>query len=321
MVEFDDRLDEAHKAVLEMIPEALLDLSDLPTAREMAAGFMAAMAAQAPDVPGVEVEDHWAPGADGDPDVMVRVYTPSGLDAGAPALYWIHGGGMVMGDVAINDADCKGWATDMRCVVASVEYRLAPEHPHPAPIEDCFAGLKWLVSNADSLGVDTGRIAVGGASAGGGLAAALALVARDRGVDIIFQQLICPMLDDRNITRSSHWVHHPKVWNRAANIIGWSSLLGKPAGSEDVSPYASPARAEDLTGLAPAFIIVGDLDLFVDESIEYTRRLAAAGVPTELHILPGAVHGSQYFLPTAEVSMRWKAIEADALRIALHGAG
>ena len=205
--------------------------------------------------------------------------------------------------------------------MASVEYRLAPEHPHPAPIEDCFAGLKWLVSNADSLGVDTGRIAVGGASAGGGLAAALALVARDRGVDIIFQQLICPMLDDRNITRSSHWVHHPKVWNRAANIIGWSSLLGKPAGSEDVSPYASPARAEDLTGLAPAFIIVGDLDLFVDESIEYTRRLAAAGVPTELHILPGAVHGSQYFLPTAEVSMRWKAIEADALRIALHGAG
>ncbi|MDE0376007.1 MAG: alpha/beta hydrolase [bacterium] len=321
MVEFDDRLDEAHKAVLEMIPEALLDLSDLPTAREMAAGFMAAMAAQAPDVPGVEVEDHWAPGADGDPDVMVRVYTPSGLDAGAPALYWIHGGGMVMGDVAINDADCKGWAVDMGCVVASVEYRLAPEHPHPAPIEDCFAGLKWLVSNAESLGVDAGRIAVGGASAGGGLAAALALVARDRGVDIIFQQLICPMLDDRNITRSSHWVHHPKVWNRAANIIGWSSLLGKPAGSDDVSPYASPARAEDLAGLAPAFIIVGDLDLFVDESIEYTRRLAAAGVPTELHILPGAVHGSQYFLPTAEVSMRWKAIEADALRVALHGSG
>lgn len=321
MVDFDDRLDEAHKAVLEMIPEALLDLTDIPTAREMADGFMAAMAAQAPDVPGVEVEDHWAPGPEGDPDVMVRVYKPSELDPGAPALYWIHGGGMVMGTVAINDADCKGWASDMRCVVASVEYRLAPEHPHPAPIEDCFAGLAWLVSNAESLGVDADRIAVGGASAGGGLAAALALVARDRGVDIIFQQLICPMLDDRNITRSSHWVQHPKVWNRKANIIGWSSLLGKPAGSDDVSPYASPARAEDLSGLAPAFIIIGDLDLFVDESIDYAQRLAVAGVPTELHILPGAVHGSQYFLPTAEVSMRWKAIEADALRLALHGEG
>lgn len=319
MVDFDDRLDEAHKAVLEMIPDTLLDLTDIPAARQTLEGFMAAMAAQAPEFPGVEVEDHWAPGPDGDPDVMVRVYKPSDLDAGAPALYWIHGGGMVMGDVATNDTDCQGWATDMRCVVASVEYRLAPEHPHPAPIEDCFAGLAWLVSNAESLGADADRIAVGGASAGGGLAAALALVARDRGVDIIFQQLICPMLDDRNITRSSHWVQHPKVWNRKANIIGWSSLLGKPAGSDDVSPYASPARAEDLSGLAPAFIIIGDLDLFVDESFDYAQRLAAAGVPTELHILPGAVHGTQFLLPTAEVSMRWKAIEADALRLALHG--
>ena len=321
MVDFDDRLDEAHKAVLEMIPDALLDLTDIPKARRALDSFLAARAAQAPGFPGVEVEDHWAPGAAGDPDVMVRVYTPSGLDAGAPALYWIHGGGMVMGSVARNDIECKGWATDMRCVVASVEYRLAPENPHPSPIEDCFAGLAWLVSKAESLGVDTGRIAVGGASAGGGLAAALALIARDRGVDIIFQQLICPMLDDRNITRSSHWVQHPKVWNRVANIAGWSALLGKPAGSDDVSPYASPARAEDLSGLAPAFIIVGDLDLFVDESIEYAQRLAAAGVPTELHILPGAVHGTQFYLPTAEVSMRWKAIEADALRVALHGSG
>ena len=320
-MEFDDRLDEAHKAVLEMIPEALLDLTDIPAAREMAEGLMGAMAAQVPEVSGVEVEDHWVAGPDGDPDVMVRVYTPSDLDPGAPALYWIHGGGMVMGKVAWNDADCKGWAADMRCVVASVEYRLAPEHPHPAPIEDCFAGLAWLVSNAESLGVDADRIAVGGASAGGGLAAALALVARDRGVDIIYQQLICPMLDDRNITRSSHYVQHPKVWNRKANIAGWSALLGKPAGSDGVSPYASPARAEDLSGLAPAFIIIGDLDLFVDESIDYAQRLTAAGVPTELHILPGAVHGTQYFLPTAEISRRWKAMEADALRQALHGAG
>ena len=320
-MELHERLDEAHKAVLEMIPDELLDLSDIPAARELAEGLMGAMAAQVPEVSGVEVEDHWAPGPDGDPDVLVRVYTPSDLDPGAPALYWIHGGGMVMGKVAWNDPDCKGWATDMGCVVASVEYRLAPEHPHPAPIEDCFAGLAWLVSNAESLGVDADRIAVGGASAGGGLAAALALVARDRGVDIVFQQLICPMLDDRNITRSSHYVQHPKVWNRKANIAGWSALLGKPAGSDGVSPYASPARADDLSGLAPAFIIIGDLDLFVDESIDYAQRLTAAGVPTELHILPGAVHGTQYFLPTAGISMRWKAIEADALRHALHGAG
>ena len=237
MIDFEDRLDEESKAVLEMIPESLLDLSDIPMARATVAGFVEAMFAAAPEIPGVDVEDHMAPGAPGDPDVMVRVYTPSGIEGPVPALYWIHGGGMVLGNVAMDDLRCKGVALEMGCVVASVEYRLAPEHPHPAPIEDCYAGLKWLADNAGSLNVDRSRIAIGGASAGGGLAAALALVARDRGeVDICFQQLIYPMLDDRNITPASHYVQHPKVWNRNANVIGWSSLLGKPAGSDDVSP-------------------------------------------------------------------------------------
>lgn len=320
-MKFEDRLDEAHKAYLEVFPEELLDHTDLPATRELADGFIAAMVAQAPEIPGVEVEDHWAPGPEGDPDVMVRVYTPSEIDPGAPALYWMHGGGMMIGSVSYDDADCKGWAIDMGCVVASVEYRLAPENPHPAPIEDCFAGLKWLVTNAESLGVDANRIAVGGISAGGGLAAALALVARDRGVDIIYQQLICPMLDDRNITRSSYYVQHPKVWNRRANLKGWGSLLGDQAGADGVSPYASPARAQDLSGLAPAFIIVGELDLFVDECLDYAQRLTAAGVPTELHVLPRAIHGTQIYLPTHHLAKRWKAIEAEALRHALHGNG
>ena len=320
MLRFEDRLDEESKAVLEMIPESLLDLSDIPAARAAIEGLMAAMFASAPEIPGVETEDHWVPGAPGDPDVMVRVYTPSGIEGPVPALYWIHGGGMVLGDVPMDDLNCKGVALEMGCVVASVEYRLAPEHPHPAPIEDCYAGLKWLAENADSLGVDSSRIAIGGASAGGGLAAALALLARDRAeVQVIFQQLIYPMLDDRNITPASHYVQHPKVWNRKANIAGWSALLGKPAGSDGVSPYASPARAEDLSGLPPAFIIVGELDLFVDEDIEYAQRLIQAGVPVELHVFPGAFHGSDLMVPTSENSQRWAAIRTAALRQALHG--
>ena len=319
-MEFADRLDETSKSVLEMIPDSLLDLSDIPTARATIDALMGALLAGVPDVPGVDVEDHWVPGAPGDPDVMVRVYTPSGVAASVPGLYWIHGGGMVLGYVSMDDLNCKAVATEMGCVVASVEYRLAPEHPHPAPIEDCYAGLKWFAANAENLGVDLGRIAIGGASAGGGLAAALALLARDRGeVEIIYQQLIYPMLDDRNITHSSHYVQHPKVWNRDANIAGWSALLGKPAGSDDVSPYASPSRAEDLSGLPPAFVIVGELDLFLDEDIEYAQRLIQAGVATELHVIPGAFHGSDLMVPMSANSQRWAAIRTEALRQALHG--
>ena len=319
-MDFEDRLDEQGKAVLEMIPAEMLDLSDIPRARMMVDGLLDAMFASAPEVPGVDVENQWVPGPPGDPDVMLRIYTPSGIDGSAPGLYWIHGGGMVLGNAAMEDPMTKGVAAEMGCVVASVEYRLAPEHPHPAPIEDCYAGLKWFADNSESLGVDRGRIAVGGGSAGGGLAAALALLARDRGeVEICFQQLIYPMLDDRNITPASHYVQHPKVWNREANIAGWSALLGKPAGSDDVSPYASPARAEDLSGLPPAFIIVGELDLFVDEDIEYATRLIQAGVPTELHVFPGAFHGSDIMVPTSDASQRWAKVRSGALRQALHG--
>ena len=262
-MDFEDRLDDQSRAYLET--SADVDLSDISKARENLDDLVADLFGQG-DVPGVDVENHWAPGPPGDPDVMVRVYTPMDLQGPAPGYLWIHGGGMVVGTASMEDHQSKSTAVEMGCVVASVEYRLAPENPHPAPVEDCYAALKWLADNSESLGVDPKRIAIGGASAGGGLAAAVALLTRDRGeVEIIFQQLIYPMLDDRNITHASHFVQHPKVWNRQSNIIGWSALLGKPAGSDDVSPYAAPARAEDLSGLAPAFVIVGELDLFVDE--------------------------------------------------------
>lgn len=311
-------VDAEHLAVLEAMP-VRLDLSDIPATR---AG-MADLRALLPAVPlpdGVTVEDHMAPGPEGAPDVMVRTYRPASLPTGAPALYWIHGGGMVLGSVEMNDPYCAGIADELNVLVASVEYRLAPEHPFPAPIEDCYAGLRWFASSADELGVDRSRIAIGGGSAGGGLAAGLALVARDRAeVDVCFQMLVYPMLDDRNATRSSHAITDSRVWNRAANLAGWDAYLSGNAGGDDVSPYAAPSRADDLTGLPPAYINVGTLDLFLDEDIAYAQALLAANVPTELRVYPGAFHGSPSMAPDAEISKRWNSDELSALDRALNG--
>lgn len=178
------------------------------------------------------------------------------------------------------------------CVIVSVDYRLAPETPHPGPIEDCYAALKWLHDEAGSLGVDAARIAVAGESAGGGLAAALALLARDRGeVRLIHQHLIYPMIDDRTCTAEPHPYAGEFVFTPNSNRFGWSALLGCAPGAEGVSPYAAAARAEDLTGLPSTYIAVGALDLFIEENLEYARRLIRAGAPTELHIYPGAYHG------------------------------
>jgi acetyl esterase/lipase len=179
------------------------------------------------------------------------------------------------------------------CAAVAVDYRLAPETPHPGPLEDCYAALQWLFTHADELGIDPGRIAVGGSSAGGGLAAALALLARDRGeIPLLFQLLIAPMIDDRTCTLANpHPYTGEFIWTPQANRFGWTSLLGQEPGGADVSPYAAAARAEHLEGLPATFINVGALDLFLEEDMEYARRLMRAGVPTELHVYPGAYHG------------------------------
>jgi acetyl esterase/lipase len=204
-------------------------------------------------------------------------------------------------------------------VVASVEYRLAPEHPFPAPVEDCYAALKWLVAQSTKLGVNTARIAIGGASAGGGLAAGLAVLARDRAeVEVAFQLLIYPMIDDRTITPASATVPDTFVWTRENNLMGWRAYLGREPGGTDVSPYAAAARTTDLRGLPPAYIPVGDLDLFLDENMTYAQRLLAAGVPTELHVYPGAFHGFNGFVPNAEISRRFNTDRDSALKRMLH---
>lgn len=202
----------------------------------------------------------------------------------------------------------------------SVDYRLSPDTSHPGPVEDCYAGLKWAFDHAEELGIDRNRIAIRGASAGGGLAAALALLARDRGeVPIMFQQLLCPMLDDRTTTHSDpHPFTGEFVWTHEMNHFGWESLLGQAPGSIDVSPHASPARAEDLSGLPPTYIDTGALDLFLEEDIEYARRLTRAGVPVELHVFPGAYHGFQFNID-AYLTKKQNGISTAALHRAFFG--
>ena len=265
----------------------------------------------------ISIRDVAVPGPIGDPDVIVRVYSPPASQQTRPCCYWIHGGGYIFGTIDTTDARCVQTAETLDCVVVSVEYRLAPEDPFPAPLEDCYAGLAWSASHADELGIDPQRIAIVGQSAGGGLAAGLALLVRDRGeLPVCFQLLIYPMIDDRNTTPSSHLV--TKVWTRETNLLGWRCYLGHEPGIADVSHYAAPARAEDLHGLPPAFIGVGTLDVFRDENIDYALRLLAAGVPTELHVYAGAPHGFEGLAPQADVSRRFNRDIAEALRRAMY---
>ena len=240
----------------------------------------------------MDVEERTVPSASG-PDVPVLVYTPRGRAAPRPGILYIHGGGYVAGSARMSDVSNRLRAHELGVVIVSVDYRLAPETPHPGPVEDCYAALKWMFASADALGVDRKRIAVAGESAGGGLAAALALLARDRAeVQIAFQHLTYPMIDDRTcIEAVPHAYAGEFVWTPSANRFGWTALLGHEPGRGDVSPYAAAARAEKLEGLPPASIFVGALDLFLEENIEYARRLTRAGVPTELHVYPGAYHG------------------------------
>jgi acetyl esterase/lipase len=241
--------------------------------------------------------------------VGVRLYRPTGASGAGPALLWIHGGGYVIGNAAQDDVLCRRFARELGATVASVDYRLAPEHPYPTSLEDCYSALAWL---AHLPSVDPARVAIGGASAGGGLAAALALLARDRAeVPLAAQLLVYPMLDDRTVDR--HDLDHPghRLWNQSSNKFGWASYLGDA--DRDI---AVPARREDLSGLPPAWIGVGTLDLFHDEDLAYAERLKAVGVPCEVEVVSGAFHGFDGIAAKAEVSQSFFNSQCVALRAA-----
>ncbi|MEU4466884.1 alpha/beta hydrolase [Streptomyces sp. NPDC024017] len=263
-----------------------------------------------------EVEDRRVPGPQGEPDISLLICRPAGPEAGPrPVIYHVHGGGMIIGNNRVGVDVPLAWAQALDAVVVSVEYRLAPEHPHPAPVEDVYAGLLWTADHAAELGADPERIVLAGASAGGGLCAALALLARDRkGPQPIGQVLMCPMLDDRNDTPSSHQMAGLGVWDRTANETGWTALLGSRRGGPDVSAYAAPARAEDLTGLPPAFLDVGSAETFRDEVVAYASRIWQAGGVAELHVWPGGFHGFDGFAPQAALSQAARGAQVAWLR-------
>jgi acetyl esterase/lipase len=261
------------------------------------------------------VEERSVPGPAGAPDISLLICRPASATVPLPALYHTHGGGMVVGDNRAGMPDLLDWAQELNAVVVSVEYRLAPEHPHPALVEDCYAGLVWTAEHADEIGVDPGRIIIAGASAGGGLAAAVALMARDRGGPALAgQMLVCPMLDDRNDTDSAIQMAGLGVWDRTANLTGWTALLGDARGGPDVSPYAAPARETDLSNLPPAFIDVGSAETFRDEDVAYASAIWRAGGRCELHVWPGGFHGFDMMAPQAAMSQAAKAARTGWLR-------
>ena len=314
-IDISSRLDEEHRRVFDALPKTPRDWSDIPALRKRTA---AARPTKPKPAASVAITERWVPGPANSPDLKLRIYRPNDLPQPAAALYWIHGGGTVLGDATMNDCYCANIADQLAILVTSIEYRRAPEHPFPTPLEDCYAGFKWLATGGRDLGVDPDRIAVGGISAGGLLSAALALLARDRAeFRPCFQLLDAPMLDDRADTPSSYMVTDPRTWDRKSNLQGWNAYLQGNAGGEDVSPYAAPARAVALAGLPPAYINVGDLDGLLDEDVAYAGGLAHAGVPVELHVYPGAYHGSAISVSGTKLSQRWIADELAALARAL----
>lgn len=260
--------------------------------------------------PGVTLEERVVPGPAGAPDRRLLILTPDGIAPDAPCLFYIHGGGYVMGSPDAVQTWSSGIAKACRCIVLLPSYRLAPEAKWPAPVEDLYAQLLWTHANAAALGIDSTRIAVGGGSAGGGHAARLALHARAKaGPAILFQLLMSPMLDDR----------HPDnpyagqfLWTRDHDRYGWDSLLGMKTGGDGVPTEAVPNRVPDLSNLPPAYIGIGELDLFTESCLDYARRLMAGGVSTELHVLPGGYHGYDFVAPDAGIS---KVAMADIPRV------
>lgn len=261
------------------------------------------------------VEERNVPGPEGAPDIPLLICRPTGVVAPTGAIYWVHGGGMMLGDNRTGVPAMLHFAQELQLAVVSVGYRLAPETRHPGPVEDCYAGLVWTSEHAEELNVDPQRIVIAGGSAGGGLAAGAALMARDRGGPRLFGQFLrCPMLDDRNDSPSARQMAGVGVWDRSSNETGWTAVLGETRGGDDVSPYAAPARAADLSGLPPTFIDVSSTETFRDEDVAYASAIWRAGGIAELHVWPGGFHGFDQLAPDAALSKSARAAQADWFR-------
>ena len=296
-------IDSEVAPMLDVFPPLSLSSESLQAVRDS----MAQPVPDAPDpqalYPEITTIDRQIPGFEGAPDVRILYYEPKNRTTPTAALVWIHGGGYVLGTADSDEILCRRLANETGAVVVSVDYRLAPETKEPGLVHDCYAALLWTYRNAAELGVDTNRIAVGGASAGGGLAATLAILARDKAeVPVSFQLLIYPMLDDRTSSTVDAHPHAGEfIWTPADNKFGWGSLLNEAPGSDGVSPYSAAARVESVEGLPPTFISVGALDLFLEEDLDYSSRLIRAGIPTELHVYPGGYHAFN-MVPDARIA-------------------
>jgi acetyl esterase/lipase len=304
------RIDPELAEFVNLLP--VRDWTDPLSARGSMDELLAALNADV-DTTGVNIEDRTIPGPAGAPDVPVRIYSPSAPTGLAPGLLDIHGGGFVVGSIDMEHAGAARLVRALGIVVVAVEYRLAPENPFPAGLEDCYAALEWMAAESRDLGIDTARLGVYGQSAGGGLAAALSLLARDRGgPSLCFQYLGIPELDDRLETPSMQQFVDTPVWHRPNAVLSWRYYLGPDADGQ-ISPYAAPARATDLSGLPPAYVSTMEFDPLRDEGILYALRLLQAGVPVELHQYPGTFHGSA-MVPTATISRRHAAETLEVLR-------
>lgn len=267
-----------------------------------------------PAVEGLRIEDVYLPTKDG-VAIRLRIYRPLTPRGKVPAMLWVHGGGFIVGCLEQDEPRNISLACELGMVIVALDYRLAPEHPFPAALVDCYVALLWLHSRALNLGIDNDRIAVGGGSAGGGLAAGLVLMAHDRAeVPVTLQLLIYPMLDDRSTLKSDLESPHHRLWNANSNAFGWSAFLGQAPGGDGISEYAAPARRGDLSGLPPAWIGVGTLDLFHDEDVDFARRLSEAGTSCELQVIKGAFHGFDYLRPKTQVVRLFQRSYTDFLK-------
>ena len=261
------------------------------------------------------VENVFIPGQDDQTKIRLRIYKPKSISAPIPVLLWIHGGGYVIGKPEIDDLSCAEYVRELGIVVVSVDYRCAPKHPFPAGLDDCYSALKWAVTHAQELNVDSKRIAIGGASAGGGLAAALVQLVHDRReIKSIFQLLVYPMLDDRTVLRADIDDSQNITWNQKSNRFGWESYLGKECGAKDAPAYSVPARRADLSGLPPTWIGVGSLDVFHDEDVVYAQRLKECGIECEIDIIASAFHGFDVFDPQLPIVQDFRKSQIEALK-------